>query len=56
MFQLPINRISFVERFYNLIIGLCILLRVYQLNIGTTSVSNKEFFGARLYFSVRSAQ
>jgi hypothetical protein len=24
-----------------LIIGLCILLRVYQLNIGVTSVSNK---------------
>jgi hypothetical protein len=26
-----------------LIIGLCILLRVYQLNIGTTSVRNKVF-------------
>jgi hypothetical protein len=28
----------------NLIIGLCILLRVYQLNIGITSVRNKVFF------------
>jgi hypothetical protein len=32
-----------------LIIGLCILLRVYQLNIGITSVRNKVFFGARFY-------
>jgi hypothetical protein len=29
--------------------GLCILLRVYQLNIGITSVRNKIFFGARFY-------
>jgi hypothetical protein len=32
-----------------LIIGLCILLRVYQLNIGITSVLNRIFFGARFY-------
>jgi Ni/Fe-hydrogenase subunit HybB-like protein len=32
-----------------LIIGLCILLRVYQLNIGITSLRNKVFFGARVY-------
>jgi hypothetical protein len=32
-----------------LIIGLCILLRVYQLNIGITSVRNKVFLGARFY-------
>jgi hypothetical protein len=31
-----------------LIIGLCILLRVYQLNIGITSIRNKTFFGARM--------
>jgi hypothetical protein len=30
-------------------IGLCILLRVYQLNIGITSVRNKVFFGATFY-------
>jgi hypothetical protein len=29
--------------------ALCILLRVYQLNIGITSVRNKVFFGARFY-------
>jgi hypothetical protein len=28
---------------YIIIIGLCFLLRVYQLNIGITSVSNKIF-------------
>jgi hypothetical protein len=32
-----------------LIIGLCILLCVYQLNIGITSVRNKVFFSARFY-------
>jgi hypothetical protein len=32
-----------------LIIGLCILLRVYQLNIGITPVRNKVFFGVRFY-------
>jgi hypothetical protein len=32
-----------------LIIGLCILLRVYQIIIGITSVRNKVFFGARFY-------
>jgi hypothetical protein len=32
-----------------LIIGLCILLRVYSLNIGITSVRNQEFFSARFY-------
>jgi uncharacterized membrane protein len=32
-----------------LIIGLCILMRVYQLNIGITSVRNKVFFSARFY-------
>jgi hypothetical protein len=32
-----------------LIIGLCILLRLYQLNIGITSVRNRVFFGARFY-------
>jgi hypothetical protein len=32
-----------------LIIGLCILLREYQLNTGRTSVSNKVFFSARFY-------
>jgi hypothetical protein len=31
------------------IIGLCILLRGYQLNTGITSVRNKVFFGARFY-------
>jgi hypothetical protein len=33
----------------SLIIGLCVLLSVYQLNIGITSVRNKVFFGARFY-------
>jgi hypothetical protein len=36
----------------SLIIGLCILLSVYQLNIAITSVSNKVFFGARFYFAL----
>jgi hypothetical protein len=37
--------------YFFLIIGLCILLRVYQLNIVITSVRNKVFFGARFYFA-----
>jgi hypothetical protein len=32
------------QRLVILIIGLCILLRVYQLNTGRTSVCNKVFF------------
>jgi hypothetical protein len=32
-----------------LIIGLCNLLRVYQINIGRTSVRNTVFFSARFY-------
>jgi hypothetical protein len=39
-----------------LIIGLCILLRVYQLNIGITSVRNKVFFGARFYCALLTLQ
>jgi energy-converting hydrogenase Eha subunit H len=35
-----------------LIIGLCILLRVYQSNIGITSVRNKVFFSARFYYAL----
>jgi hypothetical protein len=32
-----------------LIMGLCILLHMYQLNNGITSVCNKVFFSARFY-------
>jgi hypothetical protein len=34
---------------FALIIGLCILLRMYQSNIGITSVRNKVFFSSRFY-------
>jgi hypothetical protein len=40
---------AFLKPMYSLIIGLCILLRVYQLNIVITSVRNKVFFIARFY-------
>jgi hypothetical protein len=43
--QEVVNRyVIFILINYILIIGLCILLHVYQLNIGITSVRNKVFF------------
>jgi hypothetical protein len=35
------------------IIGLCVMLCVYQLNIGITSVRNKVFFSASFYCALR---
>jgi hypothetical protein len=48
MSAFSITLLNFLSISY-LIIGLCILLRVYQLNVGITSVSNKVFFGAKFY-------
>jgi hypothetical protein len=43
------NSIVNASNEYDLIIRLCILLRVYQLNTGRTSVRNKVFFSAGFY-------
>jgi hypothetical protein len=45
----PSNAAFWTVHVRKLITGLCILLRVYQLNIGITSVRNIVFFSARFY-------